>query len=174
MKFSDYDSAAVESELTAAWEQAGIFATNSQSAKPPYTIIMPPPNVTGSLHVGHALTFSLQDILIRYYRALGYEVLWQAGTDHAGIATQMLVERKLVAEGKNRLDMGREAFLAKVWEWKAESGSTISRQLRRLGASADWSRERFTLDDGVSAAVRRAFVTLYRDGLIYRDKRLVN
>ena len=174
MKFSDYDKAAVEAELTAAWEQAGIFATNSQSTKPPYTIIMPPPNVTGSLHVGHALTFSLQDILIRYHRALGYEVLWQAGTDHAGIATQMLVERKLAAEGKNRLEMGREAFLAKVWEWKAESGSTISRQLRRLGASADWSRERFTLDDGVSAAVRRAFVTLYRDGLIYRDKRLVN
>ncbi|MDI9408049.1 MAG: valine--tRNA ligase [Candidatus Pacebacteria bacterium] len=174
MKIRDYDAAAVEAEITSAWDRAGIFKTNSHSTKPRYTIIMPPPNVTGSLHVGHALTFSLQDILIRYHRARGFEVLWQAGTDHAGIATQMLVERKLALEGKSRHDLGRAAFLDKVWEWKNQSGSTITSQLRRLGASPDWQRERFTLDEGVSAAVRRAFVTLFNDGLIYRDKRLVN
>ena len=136
--------------------------------------MMPPPNVTGSLHMGHALTFTLQDILIRYQRMRGRDALWQPGTDHAGIATQMVVERQLALEQSNRHKLGREAFIERVWEWKAESGGTITRQLRSLGASPDWSRERFTMDDGLSAAVRKVFVALHREGLIYRDKRLVN
>jgi valyl-tRNA synthetase len=131
--------------------------------------------VTGSLHIGHALNNTLQDVLIRFQRMRGKAALWLPGTDHAGIATQMVVERKLAADGNiGRREMGREDFVAKVWEWKAESGGTIVRQLRRLGASCDWSRERFTLDDGLSAAVRKVFVQLYKEGLIYRDKRLVN
>ena len=136
--------------------------------------MMPPPNVTGSLHMGHALTFTIQDILIRYHRMQGKEVLWQAGTDHAGIATQMVVERKLSEEGLDRRTLGREQFIEKVWEWKEESGGSINNQLRRLGASADWSRERFTMDKGLSEAVKKVFVDLYNDGIIYRDKRLVN
>ena len=140
----------------------------------PYTIMMPPPNVTGSLHMGHALTFTLQDILVRYHRMRGRAVLWQPGTDHAGIATQMVVERMLNAEGATRQDLGRDAFLQRVWAWKESSGGTIVSQLKRLGASADWARERFTLDDGLSHAVRTIFVSMYRDGLIYKDKRLVN
>ncbi len=136
--------------------------------------MLPPPNVTGSLHMGHALINTLQDILIRFQRMRGKDVLWQLGTDHAGIATQMVVERQLAAQGLNRHDMGREAFLRKVWEWKEESGGTITKQLRRLGASGDWSRERFTMDEGLSRAVTHEFVTLYREGLIYKDKRLVN
>jgi valyl-tRNA synthetase len=130
--------------------------------------------VTGSLHIGHGLTMTLQDVLIRYHRARGFDALWQPGTDHAGIATQMVVERKLETDGKRRVEMGRDAFIEKIWEWKEESGGTIVRQLRRLGASADWPRERFTMDDGMSAAVRKVFVDLYNQGLIYRDKRLVN
>src|SRR3954463_5053201 len=169
-----YNPAEVEEALYAAWERAGDFAAHPESGKPPYTIMMPPPNVTGSLHMGHALTFTLQDVLIRYHRMRGDDALWQPGTDHAGIATQMVVERQLAVEGKTRHDLGRAAFIERVWEWKAESGGTITRQLRRLGASADWPRERFTMDEGLSAAVRRVFVTLYREGLIYRDKRLVN
>ncbi len=156
------------------WERAGAFAADPNSNKAPYTIIMPPPNVTGSLHMGHALTFTLQDVLIRYYRMAGRDALWQPGQDHAGIATQMVVERQLAEEGKTRHDLGREAFIDKVWEWKAESGGTISSQLRRLGASADWPRDRFTLDEGVSKAVRKVFVDLYKEGLIYKDSRLVN
>jgi valyl-tRNA synthetase len=136
--------------------------------------MMPPPNVTGSLHMGHALTFTLQDILIRWNRASGRDALWQPGMDHAGIATQMVVERKLEAQGVKRADLGREKFLEKIWEWKAESGGTINSQLRRLGASADWPRERFTMDEGLNKAVRKVFVELHRQGLIYRDKRLVN
>ena len=136
--------------------------------------MMPPPNVTGSLHMGHALTFTIQDILIRYHRMQGKEVLWQAGTDHAGIATQMVVERKLSEEGLDRRTLGREKFIKKVWEWKEESGGSINNQLRRLGASTDWSRERFTMDKGLSEAVKKVFVDLYNDGIIYRDKRLVN
>jgi valyl-tRNA synthetase len=136
--------------------------------------MMPPPNVTGSLHMGHALTFTLQDILTRYHRMKGRDTLWQPGSDHAGIATQMVVERQMAAEGLTRHDLGRETFIERVWTWKAESGGTITRQLRRLGASPDWARERFTLDDGLSAAVRKVFVDLYQQGLIYRDKRLVN
>ena len=156
------------------WENTGSFACDPESRAEPYTIMMPPPNVTGSLHIGHALTFTLQDVLIRFYRMQGRDVLWQPGTDHAGIATQMVVERMLAAEGVDRRDLGRDAFINRVWEWKAESGGTISRQLRSLGASPDWARERFTMDEGLSHAVREVFVRLHEQGLIYRDKRLVN
>src|SRR5262249_51888585 len=149
----------------------GAFAANTRSNEKPYTIMMPPPNVTGSLHMGHALTFTLQDVLIRYHRMRGKDALWQPGTDHAGIATQMVVERNLAAEGKTRHDFGRDRFIDKVWEWKAESGGTITRQLRRLGASPDWEKERFTMDEGLSKAVRKVFVELYRQGLLYKDKR---
>ncbi|MEQ9122998.1 MAG: class I tRNA ligase family protein, partial [Alphaproteobacteria bacterium] len=140
----------------------------------PYVVMMPPPNVTGSLHMGHALTFTIQDVLIRYARMSGRDTLWQPGTDHAGIATQMVVERMLEAEGTDRRALGRDKFLERVWAWKAESGGTILTQLRRLGASADWARERFTMDEGLSAAVRKVFVDLYDQGLIYKDQRLVN
>jgi len=167
-----YDPAAVEAGRDAAWEAAGRYRPSGRGA--PYCIMMPPPNVTGSLHMGHALTFTVQDTLIRFKRMQGRDVLWQPGTDHAGIATQMVVERELAAEGTSRCAIGREAFVERVWQWKAESGRTIVNQLRRLGASPDWSRERFTMDDGLSAAVRRAFVSLHREGLIYKDKRLVN
>ncbi len=169
-----FDAAAAEARIYAAWEASGDFAAAPERDAVPYTIMIPPPNVTGSLHVGHALTNVLQDILIRYRRMQGRDVLWQPGTDHAGIATQMVVERLLDKEGVSRKAMGREAFLERVWQWKAESGGTISRQLRRLGASADWGRERFTMDEGMSAAVREAFVRLHGEGLIYRDRRLVN
>jgi valyl-tRNA synthetase len=164
----------VEKKHYAAWEAAGEFAAHPESNQTPYTIMMPPPNVTGSLHMGHALTFTLQDVLIRYERMKGRDALWQPGTDHAGIATQMVVERELAKKGVKRTDLGREKFLEKVWEWKAESGGAITHQLRRLGASADWPRERFTMDEGLSLAVRKVFVDLHRQGLIYRDKRLVN
>src|SRR5712691_7555560 len=169
-----YRPAAVETRLYEAWERAGAFAADPSSAKPPYAIMMPPPNVTGSLHMGHALTFTLQDILIRFERMRGRDALWQPGTDHAGIATEIVVGNQLAERQINKHDLGREKFVERVWEWKAESGGTITTQLRRLGASADWPRERFTMDAGLSAAVRRVFVALYREGLIYRDKRLVN
>ncbi|MFI4988769.1 MAG: class I tRNA ligase family protein, partial [Alphaproteobacteria bacterium] len=164
----------VEAKHYQAWEGSGAFRAETTSNKRPYVIMMPPANVTGSLHVGHAFTFSLQDILIRFYRMRGRDALWQPGTDHAGIATQMVVERQLEANGETRDALGRAAFLERVWQWQAQSGGTILRQLRRLGASADWSRERFTMDEGLSLAVRKVFVELYKAGLIYRDKRLVN
>ena len=167
-----FDPAAAEAAIYQAWEDSGAFV--GQQTGVPYTIVVPPPNVTGELHVGHALNFSLQDILVRWRRMQGFSVLWQPGTDHAGIATQMVVERDLAAQGLTRQALGREAFLAQIWDWKAQSGGAISRQLRRLGASVDWSRERFTMDEGLSAAVRRCFVDLHRRGLIYRDRRLVN
>jgi valyl-tRNA synthetase len=170
----NYEPGAVEEGLYQSWEQGGYFAANEKGTNKPYVIMMPPPNVTGSLHIGHALTFTLQDILIRYHRMTGRDALWQPGTDHAGIATQMVVERQLEAKGQNRRDMGRKAFLDRVWEWKEESGGMITHQLRRLGASPDWKRERFTMDEGLSKAVRKVFVDLYREKLIYRDKRLVN
>jgi len=170
----NYHPAAFEPVIYAAWEAAGAFAAHPDSPAQPYCIMMPPPNVTGSLHMGHALTFTLQDILIRYQRMRGRDALWQPGTDHAGIATQMVVERQLALEQSNRHQLGRAAFIERVWKWKAESGGTITRQLRSLGASPDWSRERFTMDEGLSAAVRKVFVALHREGLIYRDKRLVN
>ncbi|MGU9962249.1 MAG: valine--tRNA ligase [Candidatus Puniceispirillales bacterium WSBS_2018_MAG_OTU23] len=156
------------------WVDTGSFSCDPSSKADPYTIMMPPPNVTGSLHIGHALTFTLQDILIRYNRMQGKDALWQPGTDHAGIATQMVVERMINAEGIDRRDLGRDKFLERVWQWKDESGGTISRQLQSLGASADWPRQRFTMDEGLSHAVRKVFVKMHRQGLIYRDKRLVN
>jgi len=167
-----FDPAAVEPRLYKKWEDSGVFSPSD--AKDTFSIVIPPPNVTGSLHIGHALNNTLQDVLTRFERMRGKAALWLPGTDHAGIATQMVVERQLAAQGLKRRDMGREAFVSKIWDWKAESGGTIVRQLRRLGASCDWSRERFTLDDGLSAAVRKVFVQLHKDGLMYRDKRLVN
>ncbi len=165
----------MEARLYAEWESRGFFKPGRKPKAEPYTIVIPPPNVTGSLHMGHALNNTIQDILIRFERMRGRDVLWQPGTDHAGIATQMVVERLLQAESKtDRRSMGREAFLERVWAWKAESGGTISRQLRRLGASCDWSRERFTMDEGLSRAVIKVFVKLFKEGLIYKDKRLVN
>ena len=170
-----YRPAEVEARIYAAWEDAGAFACGrAGDAAKPYTIVIPPPNVTGSLHMGHALNNTLQDVLIRFERMRGRDVLWQPGTDHAGIATQMVIERQLADEGSTRHDLGREAFVERVWKWKEESGGTITEQLRRLGASCDWSRERFTMDDGLSRAVRKVFVDLYKAGLVYRDKRLVN
>ncbi len=155
-------------------EASGVFACDPSSKKVPYTIMMPPPNVTGSLHMGHALTFTLQDVLIRYHRMRGFDALWQPGMDHAGIATQMVVERQLAEKKIFRRNLGREAFIEKVWEWKLESGGTILHQQKHIGVSADWERSRFTMDEGLSKAVRKVFVRLHKDGLIYRDKRLVN
>ena len=172
-----FDFAAVEPRIAALWETSGAFRAGrpERAGAQPYSIVIPPPNVTGNLHMGHALNNTLQDILARYWRMRGRDVLWQPGTDHAGIATQMVVERQLAARSEpDRRTMGREAFLQKVWEWKQESGGAIVGQLKRLGASCDWSRERFTLDEGLSKAVAKVFVQLHRDGLIYRDKRLVN
>jgi len=169
-----YQPSAVEARRYALWERSGGFAADPDSGKPPYTIMMPPPNVTGSLHMGHALTFTLQDVLVRYQRMRGCDVLWQPGTDHAGIATEIVVTNQLAEAQVNKQRLGRLKFIERVWEWKAQSGGTIINQLRRLGASADWSRERFTMDPDLVAAVRRVFVHLYREGLIYRDKRLVN
>jgi len=164
----------IESRWYPRWEAEGAFDCGARPDAPGFTIVIPPPNVTGSLHMGHALNNTLQDILIRRARMQGRDTLWQPGTDHAGIATQMVVERQLAGEKRTRHDLGRERFIERVWTWKAESGGTIIGQLRRLGASCDWSRERFTMDDGLSAAVRKVFVDLHRQGLIYRDKRLVN
>jgi valyl-tRNA synthetase len=164
----------IEAKHYTRWETSKAFAFQTDRAAPSYTLMMPPPNVTGSLHMGHALNHTLQDILVRYMRMRGFNVLWQPGTDHAGIATQMVVERQMAAEGLTRHDLGREKFIDRVWDWKAQSGGTIVSQLRRLGVSPDWSRERFTMDDGLSLAVRRVFVDLYQRGLIYKDKRLVN
>ncbi len=169
-----FTPAETEAKLYAGWEGQGAFAAQPASPADPFTIMIPPPNVTGSLHMGHALTFTVQDTLIRWQRMQGRDALWQPGTDHAGIATQMVVERLLAEQGITRQALGREKFLERVWQWKAESGGTITRQLRRLGASLDWPRERFTMDDGLSEAVRTVFVRLFKEGLIYRDKRLVN
>ncbi|GAA0635808.1 valine--tRNA ligase [Brevundimonas lenta] len=170
-----FDPKASEPRLYAMWEESGVFAPKTDGAAEAYSIVIPPPNVTGSLHIGHALNNTLQDILTRYHRMKGKAALWLPGTDHAGIATQMVVERQLAAAGNvGRREMGREAFLEKVWEWKATSAGSIQNQLRRLGASCDWSRERFTLDPALQVAVRKVFVQLFKEGLIYRDKRLVN
>ena len=170
-----FDPTAIETRLYEAWEDEGCFKAGQKPEAEPYTIVIPPPNVTGSLHMGHALNNTLQDILCRFERMRGRDVLWQPGTDHAGIATQMVVERQLAEQGnESRREMGREKFLERVWQWKEESGSTITTQLRRLGASCDWSRERFTMDEGLSQAVLKVFVTLFEQGLIYKDKRLVN
>ncbi len=173
----NYQPSEIENRIYRAWEEAGAFdcMRPERKAAAPYSIVIPPPNVTGSLHMGHALNNTLQDILVRFERMRGRDVLWQPGTDHAGIATQMVVERQLMEHQEpGRREMGRDAFLKRVWEWKAESGGTIVNQLKRLGASCDWRRERFTMDEGLSRAVLKVFVELYRAGLIYKDKRLVN
>src|SRR5215211_7793339 len=172
-----FQPADIEERIYAQWEEARAFRAGrpERRATAPFCIVIPPPNVTGSLHMGHALNNTLQDILARFERMRGRDVLWQPGTDHAGIATQMVVERQLMERQEPpRRTLGREKFLEKVWAWKAEAGGTITQQLKRLGASCDWSRERFTMDEGLSRAVRKVFVELYRAGLIYKDKRLVN
>jgi valyl-tRNA synthetase len=167
-----YNPHAIEQHWYETWEQGGHFAPSGKGE--PYCIMIPPPNVTGSLHMGHAFQDTLMDALTRYHRMRGDNTLWQPGTDHAGIATQMVVERQLNAEDMTRHDLGREKFIKRIWEWKHESGGTITQQLRRMGSSVDWSRERFTMDEGLSQAVKETFVRLYDEGLIYRGKRLVN
>jgi valyl-tRNA synthetase len=169
-----FEPHAIEAKWYPIWESRGYFKPSYAPGAPPYCIQLPPPNVTGTLHMGHAFQHTLMDILIRYHRMRGYNTLWQLGTDHAGIATQIVVEQQLKAQGRSRRDVGREKFVELVWAWKEESGSTITRQMRRLGTSGDWSRERFTMDEGLSAAVVETFVRLHEDGLIYRGKRLVN
>jgi valyl-tRNA synthetase len=167
-----YSPADIESRIYARWEAAGYFAPSGHG--PAYSIAIPPPNVTGTLHMGHALQDTIMDALIRFHRMRGFNTLWQPGTDHAGIATQMVVERQLNAEGSSRTNIGREAFVERVWKWKETSGGIIAQQMRRLGASVDWQRDRFTMDPGLSQTVTEVFVRLYEEGLIYRGKRLVN
>jgi len=167
-----YDPQTIEQRWYETWESNGYFTP--QPGGKPYCIMIPPPNVTGSLHMGHAFSDTVMDVLIRYHRMKGDSTLWQVGTDHAGIATQMVVERQLETEDKTRHDLGREQFIKRIWQWKKESGGTITRQLRRLGSSLDWQRERFTMDEGMSEAVSEVFVRLHEEGLIYRGKRLVN
>ena len=169
-----YDPSRIEEKWYKYWQEQGLFRAKADGSKPPYCIVIPPPNVTGLLHMGHALNNTLQDILVRYKRMQGFDVLWMPGTDHAGIATQNVVERMLAAEGSDRHTLGREAFIERVWRWKAESGGQIIKQLQRLGCSCDWSRERFTLDQGLSRAVREVFVRLYEEGLIYRGDYMIN
>ncbi|NMC73071.1 MAG: class I tRNA ligase family protein, partial [Geobacteraceae bacterium] len=169
-----YEPKAVEDRWYGEWEQGGFFHAKAPTEKEPFSIVIPPPNITGVLHMGHALNNTLQDILCRWKRMSGFSVLWMPGTDHAGIATQNVVERQLAAEGTSRHEIGREAFIERVWKWKAESGGKIIGKLKRLGASCDWERERFTMDEGLSRAVREVFVRLYDEGLIYRDNRLIN
>ncbi|HJP98078.1 MAG TPA: valine--tRNA ligase, partial [Rhodanobacteraceae bacterium] len=167
-----FDPKQIESKWYVRWEDAGCFKPSGHGE--PYAILLPPPNVTGTLHMGHAFQQTIMDALIRHARMSGKNTLWQGGTDHAGIATQKIVENQLAAEGKTRHDFGRQQFIERVWRWKQESGSTITQQMRRLGASMDWSRERFTMDEGLSVAVRKVFIEWYRAGLIYRGNRLVN
>ena len=169
-----FEPHAIEAKWYPIWESRGYFKPSGAAGSPPFCIQLPPPNVTGTLHMGHAFQQTLMDVLTRYHRMRGFDTLWQLGTDHAGIATQIVVENQLRADGISRRDLGRDKFIERVWAWKEESGSTITRQMRRLGTSGDWSRERFTMDEGLSAAVRETFVRLHDDGLIYRGKRLVN
>ena len=169
-----FDSQTAEARWREIWEASGHFQSNPDSSAPSYTIMMPPPNVTGTLHMGHGLTFTLQDVLIRYNRMRGRDTLWQPGTDHAGIAVQAIIDRKLDEQGLTKHDISRDEFLERAWAWKEESGSTITRQLRYLGTTPDWQRERFTMDAGLSRAVKEVFIRLYRDGIIYKDTRLVN
>ncbi|MCC7113750.1 MAG: class I tRNA ligase family protein, partial [Burkholderiales bacterium] len=169
-----FEPHAVEAKWYPAWESQGAFAPSMQPGAPAYCIPLPPPNVTGTLHMGHAFQQTLMDVLIRWHRMRGDNTLWQIGTDHAGIATQIVVEQQLKAQGTSRHDLGREAFVDRVWRWKEESGGAITRQMRRLGASGDWTRERFTMDEGLSRAVVETFVRLHEDGLVYRGQRLVN
>ncbi|MCX7614868.1 MAG: class I tRNA ligase family protein, partial [Clostridiales bacterium] len=170
-----YEPQGLEDELYQFWQENEFFKADADSAKKPYSIVIPPPNVTGQLHMGHAFDETLQDILIRVKRMQGYAALWLPGTDHAGIATQIKVEEALrKEEGKTRYDLGREKFLERVWDWKHQYGSRIIEQLKKLGSSCDWSRERFTMDEGCSKAVREVFVNLYEKGLIYRGSRIIN
>src|SRR3954454_16242708 len=169
-----YEPKEIEQRLYAFWEEGEFFTPILDGERPKFSIVIPPPNVTGRLHIGHALVNTLQDILVRWKRMSGFNTLWMPGTDHAGIATQMMVDRLIAAEGKTRFDLGRDKFLERVWKFKEENSDFIKHQLTRLGASADWSRERFTLDEGLSRAVRHVFVSLYKDGLIYRDTAMVN
>jgi valyl-tRNA synthetase len=169
-----YSPSELEQRIYQMWEQSGAFRAGQRPKAEPFAVVIPPPNVTGSLHMGHALNNTIQDILCRFERMRGKDVLWQPGMDHAGIATQMVVERQLEASGTSRRAIGREAFIRRVWSWKEQSGGMILSQLKRLGASCDWSRERFTMDAGLSEAVVKVFVQLYKEGLIYKDKRLVN
>src|SRR5579884_2839727 len=171
---TQYTPAEVEGPLYERWVARRYFEADEKSDKPPYCIVIPPPNVTGSLHLGHAFEHTLIDALTRRKRMQGYETLWQPGMDHAGIATQNVVERELGKEGVSRHDLGREAFVERVWRWKAESGGQISGQMRRLGDGVDWSRERFTMDEGLSKAVQTIFKRLFDDGLIYRAERIIN
>jgi valyl-tRNA synthetase len=171
---SSYEPKDVEKKWSSVWENENLFHADEKDVKEPYSIVIPPPNVTGILHIGHALNNTLQDILIRWQRMSGKSVLWMPGTDHAGIATQNVVERLLASEGKTKHDLGREGFVKRVWEWKEHSGGQIVSQLKRLGASCDWDRERFTLDEGLSKAVRKVFVSLYKEGLIYQGERIIN
>ncbi|ORU23957.1 valine--tRNA ligase, partial [Francisella tularensis subsp. holarctica] len=170
----NYNPKEIEQANYQNWEASGKFACGNTDSKDTYTIMLPPPNITGTLHMGHGFQMSLMDILIRYNRMSGKDTLWQPGTDHAGIATQMVVERQLNAQGISRHDLGRENFVSKVWEWKELSGGTITSQMCRIGASPDWDRERFTMDKGLSDAVKKCFIKLYEDGLAYRGERLVN
>src|SRR5512136_941147 len=169
-----YEPHAVEERWYRTWEGEGYFRATLPSDRTPYSIVIPPPNVTGSLHMGHALNNTLQDILTRYKRMDGFNALWLPGTDHAGIATQNVVEKQLAEEGTSRHELGREAFIERVWKWKGQYGGQIIRQLKKLGSSCDWSRERFTMDEGLSRAVKEVFVRLYRDGLIYRGDYIIN
>jgi valyl-tRNA synthetase len=171
---STYEPAEVERAWAERWQAAGAFRADEDAAAAPFSIVIPPPNVTGILHVGHALNDTLQDILVRWRRMQGRATLWVPGTDHAGIATQNVVEKQLAAEGTDRHALGREEFVRRVWRWKEESGGRIIEQLKRLGCSCDWERERFTLDEGLSRAVRRVFIDLHAEGLIYRDERIIN
>ena len=169
-----YEPQDIESRWYPLWESSGAFRPETNPGGEPFTIVIPPPNVTGVLHMGHALDGSMQDAIIRRKRMQGYRALWLPGMDHAGIATQNVVERELAKEGMTRHDLGREGFVEQVWQWKASSGGTITKQMRAMGFSCDWTRERFTLDDGLSKAVREVFVTLYEEGLIYRGNRIIN
>src|ERR1700756_1178475 len=169
-----YDAKEVESRWYQVWESRGYFRADAASSRPPFSIVIPPPNVTGFLHMGHMLNHTVHDVIVRRKRMQGFNTLWLPGMDHAGIATQNVVERELKKEGLSRHDLGREKFVERVWQWKEQYGGIILRQLRRIGSSCDWSRERFTLDAGLSRAVREVFVRLYEEGLIYRGKRLIN
>ncbi len=171
---SRYNPSEVEDRVYNSWESNGLFAATADHAKKPFCIVIPPPNVTGILHMGHALNNTIQDILIRYHRMKGEEALWMPGTDHAGIATQNVVEKAIAKEGLKRQDLGREKFIAKVWEWREKYGSTIIHQLKKLGASCDWQRTRFTMDEDYSCAVIEAFVRLYEKGLIYQGSYIIN
>ena len=171
---SSFEPAAIEASWYRVWEEHGWFAAGAESGRQAFCIQLPPPNVTGTLHMGHAFNQTIMDALTRYHRMRGFNTLWLPGTDHAGIATQIVVERQIEAAGGTREQLGRERFVEQVWKWKEQSGSTITAQMRRLGASADWSREYFTMDARLSAVVAETFVRLYEQGLIYRGKRLVN